>query len=161
MIEKIEELKLEQQYYKKYNHDSIINVDKYKFKDSQALINYITRYQDDTKEKKFTLFLWLKLIFKYGFKMSLIQAQNRDKIMTSLEYKFYSLKLNELSQELEDLKKSLNDNKLDELNSEYKALSKNFLDYYISKNIDFSSEFTQKDYKKKVFRIYKKISNYT
>ncbi len=147
--EEIEAIKLEQQYYERYNHESIINVDKYNFKNSQSLINYVTRYQDDTKEKKFTLFLWLKLIFKYGFKKSLLRAQNRNQIITSLEYKYYSLKLSELSKELEELKNLLKEKKLDELSSEYKALSKKFLDHYINKNIDFKLDFTQKDYKKR------------
>ncbi len=147
--EEIEKIKLEQQYYERFNHESIINIDKYYFKDSQSLINYVTRYQNDTKEKKFTFFLWLKLIFKYGFKKSLLHAQNRDQIITSLEYKFYSLKLKELSKELNEINYFLTENKLEELNSEYKALSKNFLDNYISENIKFNSKFTQKDYKKR------------
>lgn len=146
--EEIEAIKLEQQYYEKFNHESIINVDKYNFKNSQSLINYVTRYQDDTKEKKFTFFLWLKLILKYGFKKSLLLAQNRDQIITSLEYKYYSLKLSELSKESEELQDLLKENKLDELNSEYKVLSKKFLDHYINKNINFKLKFTQKNYKK-------------
>ncbi len=147
--EEIEAIKLEQQYYEKFNYENIINIDKYKFKNSQTLINYVTRYQEDTKEKKFTFFLWLKLIFKYGFKNSLVKVKNRDQIITSLEYKYYTLKLNELSKELEEIKNLLKENKLDELNSEYKILSKKYLDSYINKNIDFKLEFNQKDYKKK------------
>ena len=65
--EEIEAIKLEQQYYEKFNHQSLIDVDKYKFKNSQSLINYVTKYQEDTKDRKFTFFLWLKLILKYGF----------------------------------------------------------------------------------------------
>ncbi len=147
--EEIENIKLEQQYYERFNHESIINIDKYYFKDSQSLINYLTRYHNDTKEKKFTFFLWLKLIFKYGFKKSLFLAQNRDKIITSLEYKFYSLKLNELSKELEELNNLLIENQLEKLKLEYNVLSKKFLDHYINENINFNSKFTQRDYKKK------------
>lgn len=147
--EEIESIKLEQKYYEKFNHESITNVDKYKFKDSQSLINYVTRYQEDTKGKKFNLFFWLKLIFKYGMKESLARAKDRDKIITSLEYKYYSLKLSELSKELEELNDILKANKLDELKLEFKTLSKAYLDHYVYKNIDFQLEFTQKDYKKR------------
>lgn len=145
--EEIEAIKLEQQYYEKFNHESLINVDKYKFKNSQSLINYVTMYQNDTKEKKFTVFLWLKLIFKYGFKKSLIRVHDRDKLISSLEYKYYSLKLNELSKELQKLNDLLEKNKLDKLKAEYETLSKKYLDYYISKNIPFDLKFTRKNYK--------------
>ena len=146
--EEIEKIKLEQQYYQKFNYENLINVDKYKFYDSKDLIEYITKYQDDTKERKFTFFLWLKLILKYGFKKSLIKAKNRNQIITSLEYKYYSLKLNELTQELEELDKLLKENKFEELNLEFKYLSKNYLDFYLNKNINLELKFSQKDYKK-------------
>ena len=139
--EEIEAIKLEQQYYEKFNHEDLINVDKYKFRDSQSLIRYATRYQDDTKEKKFTFFLWLKLIFKYGFKKSLIKAKNREQIITSLEYKYYSLKLTELSKELEELKELLKNKELKQLILEYKTLSKKFLNDYINKNIIINKSF--------------------
>ncbi len=154
--EKIESIKLEQQYYEKFNHENIINVDRYKFKNSQSLINYITRYQTDTKEKKFTFFLWLKLIFKYGFKKSLVRAKNRDQIITSLEHKYYILKLDELSKELNEIQKLLNDKKLDELKLEYNNLSKKYLDSYVNKNINFNFSFSQKDYKKRFFQFIKR-----
>lgn len=147
--EEIEAIKLEQQYYKKFNHESLVDVNKYKFKNSQSLINYVTKYQEDTKERKFTFFLWLKLILKYGFKKSLIKVKDRDKILTSLEYKYYTLKSNELSKELEILQHSLKDAKLDDLKAEYNDLSKKQLNFYINTYMDFDINFTQKDYKKR------------
>lgn len=147
--EEIEAIKLEQQYYEKFNRQSLIDVDKYKFKNSKSLINYVTKYQEDTKERKFTFFLWLKLILKYGFKKSLIKVKDRDKVLTSLEYKYYTLKSNELSRELDVLQHSLKDARLDDLKSEYNDLSKRQLDYYINTHIDFTLNFTQKDYKKR------------
>ncbi|MBQ8430401.1 MAG: DUF2726 domain-containing protein, partial [Clostridia bacterium] len=154
--EEIEAIKLEQQYYEKFNQENIISIEKYKFKNSQSLINYVTRYQEDTKEKKFTFFLWLKLILKYGFKKSLIKAKNRDQIITSLEYNYYSLKLNELSKELEEIKKLLKEKNIDELNAEYNCLSKKYLDSYINKNIDLNLKFTQEDYKKRFSQFIKR-----
>ena len=147
--EEIEAIKLEQQYYEKFNRQSLIDVDKYKFKNSQSLINYVTKYQEDTKERKFTFFLWLKLILKYGFKKSLIKVKDRNKVLTSLEYKYYTMKSNELSRELDILQHSLKDARLDDLKSEYNDLSKRQLDSYINTYIDFTLNFTQKDYKKR------------
>lgn len=147
--EEIEAIKLEQQYYKKFNHESLVDVNKYKFKNSQSLINYVTKYQEDTKERKFTFFLWLKLILKYGFKKSLIKVKDRDKVLTSLEYKYYTLKSNELSKELEILQHSLKDAKLDDLKAEYNDLSKKQLNFYINTYMDLDINFTQKDYKKR------------
>lgn len=147
--EQIEAIKLEKQYYEKLNREDIIDVKNYRFKNSQELINYVTRYQEDTKEKRFTFFLWLKLILKYGFKKSLLKVENRNQVITSLEYKYYELKLSELFKELEELEKILKDNKLEDLNSEYKSLSKQYLDSFINSNIDFETTFTQKDYKKR------------
>ena len=109
----------------------------------------MTKYQEDTKERKFTFFLWLKLILKYGFKKSLIKVKDRDKVLTSLEYKYYTLKSNELSRELDILQHCLKDARLDDLKSEYNDLSKRQLDYYINTYIDFTLNFTQKDYKKR------------
>lgn len=147
--EEIDAIKLEQQYYEKFNYQSLVDVDKYKFKNSQSLINYVTKYQEDTKERNFTFFLWLKLILKYGFKKSLIKVKDRDKVLTSLEYKYYTLKSNELSKELEILQHSLKDAKLDDLKTEYNALSKKQLNFYINTYMDFKLNFTQKDYKKR------------
>lgn len=147
--EEIESIKLEKQYYEKFNHKSLVDVNKYKFKNSQSLINYVTKYQEDTKGRKFTFFLWLKLIFKYGFKKSLITVKDRDKVLTSLEYKYYTLKSNELTKELEMLQLSLKDAKLDDLKVEYNDLSKKQLNFYINTYIDFKLNFTQKDYKKR------------
>ena len=62
--EEIESIKLEKEYYENFNQDSLINVDKYKFKNSQDLIEYVTQYQEDTKDKQFTMFLWLKIDFQ-------------------------------------------------------------------------------------------------
>ena len=154
--EEIESLKLEQQYYEKFHHESIINIDKYKFKTSKSLINYITSYQEDTKEKNFTFFLWLKLIFKYGFKKSLIKAKNRYQIITSLEYKYYSLKIEELLNELEVFENLIKSNNLKDLSLEYNSLSKKYLDYFINTNIDFQTNFTQKNYKQKFAQFIKR-----
>ena len=147
--EEIAAIRLEQKYYEKFNQENIVDVNKYKFKDSNSLINYITRYQEDIKEKKFTLFLCLKLILKYGWKKSLIKIKNRNQILTSLEYKYYNLKLNELTEETKSINSFLANKKLTESTEEYKALSKKYLDNYIKKKIDFKLEFTQKDYKKR------------
>lgn len=147
--EEIDSIKLEKEYYENFNQDSLINVDKYKFKNSQDLIEYVTQYQEDTKDKQFTMFLWLKLIFKYGFKKSLIRAKDRDKVITSLEHKFYFLKVKESSDELSELERLLAKNKLEDLKSEYKTLSKQYLDYYINSNVNFKANFTQQDYKKR------------
>lgn len=147
--EEIAAIKLEQKYYEKFNRENIVDINKYKFKDSNSLINYITRYQEDTKEKKFTLFLCLKLIFKYGWKKSLVKIKNRNQILTSLEYKYYTLKLNELSEETKKINSFLVNKKLAELTDEYKTLSKQYLDNYIKQKINFNLEFTQKDYKKR------------
>ena len=154
--EEIEAIKLEQQYYKKFNHESLVDVNKYKFKNSQSLINYVTKYQEDTKERRFTFFLWLKLILKYGFKKSLIKVKDRDKVLTSLEYKYYTLKSNELSKELETLQHSLKDAKLDDLKAEYNDLSKKQLNFYINTYMDLDINFTQKDYKKRFSEFIKK-----
>lgn len=135
--EEIDSINLEKEYYENFNKDSLINVDKYKFKNSQALIEYVTHYQEDTKEKQFTLRLWLKLIFKYGFKKSLIRAKDRDKVITSLEHKYYSLKVKESTDELSELEHLLAKNKLEDLKSEYKTLSKQYLDYNNSLNLSF------------------------
>ncbi len=99
------------------------------------------------KRKSLHFFLWLKLIIKYGFKKALIKAKNREQILTSLEYKYYTLKLVEMSKELEELKEPLKDK--EQLVLEYKTLSKKLLSDYISKNINFNLKFTQKDYKKR------------
>ncbi len=59
--EEIEAIKFEKLYYEKLNHENLINVNQYKFRNSQSLIKYVTRYQDDTKEKKFTFFSLVKV----------------------------------------------------------------------------------------------------
>jgi len=150
LIDESNKLKLEKEYYEKYFKNTInINTNKYHFKNSEDLINYTTNYQKDTNNKNFTIFLWLKLIFKYGFKKSLIKVKNRDELLSALEYQFYILKSNELDNEIKLITDNLKNLDIKNLIEQYKNISKNILDNYISTNINFNETFSLHDYKKR------------
>lgn len=146
--EEIRRLSCEKEYYEKFNYNDLINVDKYNFKTAKELIEYVVAYQEDIKEKDFTVFLWLKLIFKYGFKKSLLKVENRNQVITSLEYKYYQLRIKEISKELVNIENDLELNQLNKLKKDYSDISKQYLDKYIDENIEFDLKFTRKDYKK-------------
>lgn len=146
--DEIQKLKLEKEYYEKFFNDKMLDTTKFKFRNSHELIKYVTNYQFDTNNKNFTFFLWLKLIFKYGFKKSLLKIEDRSQFVTSLEYRYYALKISELLKELDNLNALLDKDDLQQLIEKYQHVSKLILDDYINQNINLDAKFTQKDYKK-------------
>ncbi|MDD3397215.1 MAG: AAA domain-containing protein [Clostridia bacterium] len=144
-------LRLEKEYYEKFSNCNTNTEESknFRFKSAESLIKYVTRYQHDTQNKKFTFFLWLKLIFKYGFKKSLLVVKDRDKLITSLEYKYYILKINEIHQEIKNIQSTLDQEDLFNLLNKYKEISTNIFNQYINENLfKNNNNFTQSTYKK-------------
>ena len=151
----IADYKLEQQYFKEHykNQKTKIRGLKFNKKTSSKMLEMMIdgQFLQERKTRFLTLYK-LRFSFKYGFKK--FKSLNKYPIETllSLENTFYNLKINELEEELLNVKRELKQCNFEKLQNEHQDISKKIFENklynrYLGKENNFSYSNYKKDMK--------------